>query len=350
GLSSTEDTAWAVRKALERIAAERPLVVVIDDLNWGETTFIELVEHVADLSRGAPILLICMARPELLDLRPAWGGGKVNATSVLLEPLSDDETEELMESFAGSQLDERTGQRILRAAEGNPLFVEEMLAIVGENGHAELDMPPSIHALLAARLDRLRDGERQVIERAAVEGRVFHRGAVVELAPEPLRQEVSGHLLALVRKELVQPGESSFPDDDAYRFRHLLIRDAAYESLPKEARAELHARFAAWLERRDGADEIVGYHLEQAYRYRTELGPLTDDARAVGREAAARLGEGGRRARSRGDSPGAANLLRRAVNALDPESAERADLLPDLVGPRAESGAFDESRSILWRD
>jgi len=347
GLSSTEDTAWAVRTALERLAAERPLVVVIDDLHWGESTFVELVEHVADLSRGAPILLICIARPELLDLRPAWGGGKVNATSVLLEPLSEDEAGELIENLAGRLLDERAVQRILRASEGNPLFVEEMLAIVDEDGDAELDVPPTIHALLAARLDRLSDGERQVLERAAVDGRVFHRSAVVELAEKPLRQEVTRHLVALVRKELVEPAKSGFDGEDAFRFRHELMRGAAYESLPKEARAELHARFAPWLERREGTEEIVGYHFEQAFRYRAELGPLTKDARALGREAAARLGEGGRRARSRGDGLAAAKLLRRAVAALDPDSPERFDLVPDLLGSLAESGAFDEARAML---
>jgi len=294
--SSPEEIAWAVRKLFEAAAARRPLVVVFDDLHWGEPVFLDLVEHVADFSRDAPILLLCMARPELLDRRSAWGGGKLNATNVLLEPLSTDETEELIERLlSGAQIDRSLRGRILEAAGGNPLFVGEMLAMLTErsdgNGSAEIAVPPTIQALLASRLDQLDDAERRVLERGAVEGQVFHRGAVVALAPD--EGQVDGRLMMLVRKDLVRPEKSLLAGDDAFRFRHLLVRDAAYDALPKATRAELHERFADWLEQNAPQlvelDEIVGYHLEQAYTYRSELGPLDDAARALAPRAAERL-------------------------------------------------------------
>src|SRR6266540_2421000 len=273
-LSYGEGIAWAFRKLLEARAAKRSVVVVFEDVHWGEPTFLDLVEHVADLSRDAPILLLCIARPELLDSRSAWGGGKLNATNVLLEPLGPEESAELIESLAGAIPDDLR-QRILEAAGGNPLFVEEMLAIVPEHG-GDVVVPPTIQALLAARLEQLDPADRGVLERGSVEGQVFHRGAVAALAPE--EAQVDGRLITLVRKDLVRPEPPLLPDDDAYRFRHLLIRDTAYEALPKAVRARLHERFAVWLEVHGAdlveLDEILGYHLEQAYRYRLELGPL----------------------------------------------------------------------------
>ena len=315
--SSPAEIAWAFRKLLESRAAETPLVVVFDDCHWGEPAFLDLVEHVADLSRDAPILLLCMARPELLDVRPAWGGGKLNATNVLLEPLAPEESELLL-----GELDERIDPdlrgRILEAAGGNPLFVEEMVAMAEAGG--EVVVPPTIQALLAARLDQLEPAERGVLERGAVEGLVFHRGSVAALAPD--EPTVDGRLITLVRKDLVRPEPPVIRDDEAYRFRHLLIRDTAYEALPKAIRAELHERFATWLEGHGAdlveLDEIVGYHLEQAFRYRTELGPLDDPARSIGERAAARLTRGAERAAERGDVQAVRALRGRVVDLLPP--------------------------------
>ncbi len=211
-----DEIAWAFRKLLESRAAELPLVVVFDDVHWGEPAFLDLVEHVADLSRGAPILLLCMARPELLDRRPSWGGGKLNATNVLLEPLASGEAAELIDELT-SEIPADLRERILDAAEGNPLFVEEMVAMVSEDGD-EVVVPPTIQALLAARLDQLEPAERGVLERGAVEGLVFHRGAVAALAPE--EPQVDGRLVTLVRKDLVRPEQTVLADDEAYRFRH----------------------------------------------------------------------------------------------------------------------------------
>ena len=158
-------------------------------------------------------------------------------------------------------------ERIAHAAGGNPLFISEMLAMAAEE--TEVEVPPTLKALLAARLDQLDDAERRVLERGSVEGEVFHRGAVQALAPE--ETQVTTRLAALVRHQLVRPERAQLPGDDGFRFRHLLIRDAAYDALPKPSRAELHERFADWLDEHGDElvelDEIVGYHLEQAYRY-----------------------------------------------------------------------------------
>src|SRR4051794_1008052 len=319
--ASPDEIAWAFRKLLESRAADRPLVVVFDDVHWGAPAFLDLVEHVADLSRGAPILLLCMARPELLDTRPSWGGGKLNATNVLLEPLASGEAGELIDSLA-SEIPPDLRDRILDAAEGNPLFVEEMVAMTSEDGEGEIVVPPTIQALLAARLDQLEPAERSVLERGAIEGLIFHRGGVAVLSPD--ESAVDGRLVTLVRKDLLRPDQPLLTGDDAYRFRHQLIRDTAYDALPKAVRADLHERFAVWLEEHGAAlvelDEILGFHLEHAYRYRLELGPLDPHAadRAKRRGAAA----GRRRARA-----GASRLRRRRKPASPrsgPDSGGRA--------------------------
>jgi class 3 adenylate cyclase/tetratricopeptide (TPR) repeat protein len=343
---SPEEIAWAFRKLLEARAAERPLVVVFDDLHWGEPTFLDLVEHVADLSRDAPILLLCMARPDLLDARPAWGGGKLNATTALLEPLAPQETAALVDLLAGGA-DEGLRGRILAAAGGNPLFVEEMVAMAAESGD-EVAVPPTIQALLAARLDQLATAERDVLERGAVEGQVFHRAAVAALANGG---SIDGELVALVRKDLVRPEQPLLPDDDAYRFRHLLIRDTAYEALPKATRAELHERFADWLSVHGQSlvelDEILGYHLEQAYRYREELGPLDDRATALAEQAATRLLAGADHGLERGDVPAVVGLLTRALALLPPADPRAPAAQLELARAVAEQGDLERAVSLL---
>jgi hypothetical protein len=304
--AAPDQIAWGFRKLLEQKAQERPLVCLLDDLHWAEETLLDLVEHVADLSRDAPLLLLCMARPELLERRPSWGGGKWNATTVLLEPLDAAQTEKLLSELGG--VSDELRERIVQVAEGNPLFLEEMLALVRDSGGAGVEVPPTIQALLAARLDQLDPGERSVLERASVEGRTFHRGAVAALADGD--GAVDQRLVALVRKELVRPDRAQLPGDDAYRFRHLLIRDAAYEALPKATRADLHRRFAAWLEIHGQElvelEEILGYHLEQAALYLAQLG---EDDPVLAQAAGEHLGLAGRRAAWRGDFSAAVGLL-----------------------------------------
>jgi class 3 adenylate cyclase/tetratricopeptide (TPR) repeat protein len=349
--TSPAETQLAFRRLLEERAALRPQVVVIDDLQWAEPVFVDLVEHVADLSRGAPIFLLCVARTELLDVRPDWGGGKVNATSLLLEPLDEQGCAELMERLASeAPLDTGLRDKIAVASGGNPLFVEEMLAMVREQGGAgEIAVPPTIHALLQARIDSLDGDVRMVMERGAVEGEVFHRGTVSELSPEPVRDGVEAHLATLVRKELIRSAPPMFPSDEGFRFRHLLIRDAAYEALPKATRAELHERFADWLSSHDlvERDEIVGYHLEQAHRYRSELDAADPVLPELARRASEHLGVSGRAALDRADYNAGRSLLRRAVAILPLGDDRRHVLAPDLAFALWESGELGEATVIL---
>jgi len=350
--SSPAETQLATRALLEERAGERPLVLVIDDLHWAEEPMLDLVEHVVDWSRAAPILLLCVARPELLGVKAGWGGGKLNATSVLLEPLPDDEARLLADGLLTDvELDDDTRARILTTADGNPLFLEEMAALARE-ARGTVDVPPTIRALLQARLDALNDDERVVVERGAVEGQVFHRGAVTALAPATPVVDVPGQLLSLVRKEVVRPDRAVIAGDDAFRFRHLLIRDTAYEALPKAVRAELHERFADWLEANVELveqDEIVGYHLEQAALYRAELDPGDPAGAAVARRAAECLATAGRAASARGDLHATRNLLRRAL-ALFQDRGDRRRVIPDLVDVLIEERddvRFEETAALL---
>ena len=306
-VTSAEEIAWAFRKTLEYAAADRPLVVVFDDIQWGEETFLDLVEHVALLSSGASILLFCMARPELAERRPAW------PVTLRLEPLSGENVDELIpERIAGEPR-----QRIARAAGGNPLFVEEMLAMASV-AEGEVVVPPTLRALLAARLDQLETAERSVLERGAIEGEIFHRGAVQALTLEDV--QVTPRLAALVRKALIRSDNTQLRGEDAFRFRHILIRDTAYDALPKATRAELHQRFASWLEEHGTElvelDEILAYHLEQACRYRAELGMFPDEELAAA--ARRRLMAGGHRAALRQDYGAAVRMLERAAALVPP--------------------------------
>jgi class 3 adenylate cyclase/tetratricopeptide (TPR) repeat protein len=339
--ASADEIAWGFRKLLEQEAQSQALVCVLDDLHWAEETLFELIEHVADLSRDAPILLLCLARPELLERRASWGGGKWNASTVLLEPLDAGETEQLLSELGTVPLELR--ERIVEVAEGNPLFLEEMLALVRESGGASVEVPPTIQALLAARLDQLDPTERSVLEHGSVEGRTFHRGAVAALADDD--GDVDRRLVALVRKELVRPDRGQLADDDAYRFRHLLIRDAAYDALPKGTRADLHRRFAVWLEQHGQSlvevEEILGYHLEQAAVYLSELGRPEPE---LARRAAEHLAVSGRRALSRDDREAAQALLQRAVELEgDPDIHLLVNLAQSHRDPRVSAALMDDA-------
>jgi class 3 adenylate cyclase/predicted negative regulator of RcsB-dependent stress response len=371
---AAEDAQWGVRKLFELLAREEPTVLVFEDIHWAEPALLDLIEHLADWSRDAPLLILCVARPELLDLRSGWGGGKLNATTILLEPLAADEVSRLVDNLLGrADIPADARHRIMQAAEGNPLFVEEMLGMLIDDGLlrfddgtwravedlAQIAVPPTIQLLLAARLDRLDAEERAVIERGAVEGKVFHSGAVTTLAPESLRPRVPSRLLALVRKELIRPDRAEFTGEDAFRFRHLLIRDAAYQAMSKEQRADFHERFASWLERVAGDrvaeyEEILGYHLEQAHRFRTELGKSDGHTAELGRAAANRLLASAERARERSDLAGAERLLRSAIEVSDGAARSRASFELSLslidafdfpAGAEAAERAIDLARA-----
>jgi class 3 adenylate cyclase/tetratricopeptide (TPR) repeat protein len=362
-----EELFWAARRLFEVLAAERPLLVVLDDIHWADATLLDLIEHLADWSRDAPILTVASARPELLEERPTWGGGKLNATSMLLEPLGTAASEELVDNLVGAEvLPARTRAAITAAAEGNPLFVEEMLGVLVDdgvlrrvNGRWEagteiqsVHVPPTINALLTARLDRLERGERAVAQVASVVGRVFDRDSVEALMPgQNGDAPVQSTIMALVRKDLVRPDRAVLHRSEGFRFRHVLIRDAAYEGLPKEERSRLHVALADWLERISGERkgeylEIIGYHLEQAYRYRQDLGQIDPDDVWIASRAAELLAMAAGQAIARTDVPATVSLLTRATALQASDDPRRIRLLPELARAIAEVDA-DRGRATF---
>jgi class 3 adenylate cyclase/tetratricopeptide (TPR) repeat protein len=346
----SEEIFWAVRKLFEALAHERPLLVVLDDIQWAEVTFLDLIKHVRATSKGFPIVLLCLSRPDIIDFHPSWTAPTANAGSLYLGPLSDHESDALIQLLiAGSALEADARARIVKAAEGVPLFVEQMLAMLGEHGDSgEFMVPPSVHALLAARLERIPMNERTVLERASIEGQVFHREPLCELSPDYTRANIDAHLMALVRRELIRPDQSMFAGDSAFRFHHLLVRDVTYEGILKEVRADLHERFADWLEAHAAEfEEIDGYHLEQAFRYRATLGRVAEGERRLAIRAGERLGTAGRRAFTRGDMSAAANLLGRAVSLLPPDEPVRLEMLTKLGSAFARVGQLNRADGVL---
>jgi tetratricopeptide (TPR) repeat protein len=344
GAASSEELFWAVRRLFEALARRRPLLVVLEDVHWAEPTLLDLVEHVSRWGRDTPILFLCVARPELLEDRPQWEG-----VLVRLEPLSAGEATQLLDALdiAGVLSADLRG-RVTEVAQGNPLYTEQLFAMLAEEARATAELvalPPTIQALLAARLDRLDPFEREVIERAAVVGKEFWPGAIAAL--EGGNEDLGATLLALVRREFVEPATSSFPGEDGFRFRHALTRDAAYAGIPKRTRADLHEGFAGWLEVHGGRDELRGYHLEQTYRYREELGSLDNHTRSLGERAGELLTDAGERALARDDVPAAVNLLERGAALLPRTGDSRGYVLLDLAIALMRSGAFAAAEGAL---
>jgi len=346
-----QETFWAVRKVCEALARQRPLVLCFEDIHWAEPTFLDLIQYLAGWVRDAPILLMCLARPDFIDERPTWLSGQENAASLTLTPLSMPESDAMLHAL-GITGDPR--DRIAEAAEGNPLYVEQMAAMVAEGGYGDgmFSIPPTIQALLAARLDRLDPNERATIERAAVCGKEFWLDAVIDLSAPDEQNRIGATLLALVRKELIRPHRSSARPDDAFRFAHVLIRDAAYAGIPKQARATLHERFAVWLEAVAGEqaaeyEELLGYHLEQSFHYRLELATVDEPSRVIGVHAASRLAAAGRRALARSDIPAAVNLLERSISLLATADPTAPQPLLDLGTALREGGDLTRADAMF---
>jgi class 3 adenylate cyclase/tetratricopeptide (TPR) repeat protein len=362
-----EETFWAARRLFETLAAERPLIVLVDDIHWAEQTFLDLIRYVVD-STEAPLAFVCSSRRELLEEHPDWGQEREHTRTIVLEPLSDEESGVVVQNLLGSSaVDDTARAKIIEAAAGNPLYVEQMLSMLVDDGSLQqgsdgrwiltsgltaLTIPPSISALITARLDRLGPTERTVIEHGAVFGQIFFRGAIEDLAPEPIREHVGGSLVSLVRKELIRQEDSLFAGHEAFRFVHILIKDAAYHGLLKRARAELHEGFVDWLERVTPEraleyEEIRGYHLEQAYLILTGLAPLDDHANGLGLRGAEYLSSAGHRALARGDLHAAANLLQRAAALFPPGDQRRLRHLLEAGEAHIELGEFAIAETLL---
>lgn len=366
------DTAWALRRMLEILARRKPVVVLIEDLQWAEPTLMDTLESIAESSRESPIMLVCMARPdELYERRKHWPEGRLNATTIFLEPLNKAESEQLVDHLLGSRgLDPDALAHITYQAQGYPLMLEEVIAThiernvlrlldgrwISTRDLTEESAPPTIHALLEARLDRLEERDRKVLELAAIVGEQFHDSDIAALSPEIPRTELTTRLYALSRKELIQPAHPvaaplTAESGEGFRFRHITMRTVAYERMTESVRGEYHEKFADWLERTAGErisqfDELMCLHLYQAYRYRQKLGPLDEQGRALAVRAGERFAAAGERAALRGDIKLTSTWLGRAAALLPAEDPERLRLLPGLADAVQSKGDLKRAMEV----
>jgi class 3 adenylate cyclase/tetratricopeptide (TPR) repeat protein len=317
-------TAW--RRFFEAMAAQRPLVLVFEDIHWADDGLLDFVDHLVDWASGVPILVACTARPELLERRPGWGGGKLNATTLSLSPLSDAETAQLLAALLDQPLLEASTQkRLLAHAGGNPLYAEQyaQMHAEGRNG-GELPVPESVQGIIAARLDLLQHEEKQLLQDASVLGKVFWLGG---LADRRTRAAAEQHLHALERKGFVQRArQSSVADEAEYAFGHVLVRDVAYGQIPRAARAEKHRRSAEWIEslgRPEDHAEMLAHHYLSALELSRAAGESTRDIEERGRQALEGAGE---RALALNAYPAAARFYETALELWPIDSHERARL------------------------
>ena len=343
---SPDETAWAFRRLFDVLAAERPLVVILDDIHWADPLLLDLIEYVGTFSVARPILLLAAARPDLFDTRPGWSAPRDNAQQLRLAPLSNSEVEGLLADVAGLGLDAEARRRIVDTSGGVPLFVEQMAAFDAESESAGTDVPPTIRALLAARVDRLPPRERTVLEHAAIQGPVFRRDTLAELMPIEARDAIGASLMSLVRRDFVRP-EQPTDGHDTFGFNHALIRDAVYDQMPRRSRAALHEHYAAILENGpDRSDEVVGRHLEQAYRERAALGESGPEISDLARRAGIALAAAGRKATARKESGRAVDLLSRASDLLSADQRTRVTMLPYLIDALVEEADLEAANSV----
>jgi DNA-binding SARP family transcriptional activator/tetratricopeptide (TPR) repeat protein len=356
--TTLEEGFWGVRRLCEQLARPRPLVLVFEDVHWAETTMLDLIEYIADNAREAPILLLCLARHELLDQRPRWGGGKLNAASVTLEPLAGAESRALADWLIRDLGAAQAARApVVETARGNPLFTEQLVAMLAD-GQWDRDEPPlpdTIEALLAARLDLLGPAERITLEYAAALGDSFPAAPLAQLAPPDLRTTLPRHLAALVRKELLRPAHLLAGGEDGYRFRHILVREAAYRRLPKHVRADLHERYADWLESASdlemsgGRAELLGFQLERAHAYRRQLRPADPHILLLAGRAAAHLTTAGAEAFARTDFRAVDQLLARATALMASDDPRRPALLYDRGSSLFMLGRVADADAVLAR-
>jgi class 3 adenylate cyclase/tetratricopeptide (TPR) repeat protein len=322
GERNQQEIAWAASEWAEKLAEPQPLVLVFEDIHWAEDALLELIEHMSTWVKNVPILLLCLARPELLDLRPGWSGGRVRATAIELEPLGRTDSEAMIEALLDGELGSGARQALLDKTEGNPLFVEETVRMLSEANGAGIErIPDTLQALIAARIDHLPPGGKELLQGAAVMGRIFWKGALGDLVLEGT--DIDPLLEDLHLREFVLPeARSTISGEDAFKFKHVLIREVAYGGLSKAARAGYHQRFAEWLRKRAGEEllEVRAYHLDHATALLAELDGSPPAKLAT--EAAAALEEAGRRALAREANATARKLLVRAVE-LEPTVERR---------------------------
>ena len=340
----------ALRRFFEALAREQPVVVIFEDVHWAQPTLLDLIEYLAEWARQA-VFLLCLARPELLEERSTWAGSNSNTMSLALEPLGPEDTEKLIaDRLMGRTLPPETVVRVTEASQGNPLFVEQLLAALKEKGN--LAVPPSVQALLAARLDRLGPAERDLIRTASLIGADFSVEALMALLPEEARPFAGRHLRALERKQLVRPSELASTGEETFGFCHVLVQMAAYRSMTRETRSELHERFAGWLEGEaakgtPGFEEVVGYHLEQAHGERRLLGLFDAHSRALAERAGEWLAGAGLHAFGRFDVAAAENLWSRAKSLLPPDHTELPQVRRYLVEAYQVLGRHADADAIL---
>jgi tetratricopeptide (TPR) repeat protein len=339
GASAPGEAFWAVRRFLEAYAADGPVVVALDDIHWAEPTLLDLVEYLGEWGEG-PLLVVCAARRELLETRPGWAGPTSTGFVVELEPLGGDEVSSLITRLSEEPLDPKVEERIVEHAGGNPLFAEQLVALTAEAPELALDdPPPTVEALIASRLDRLDPGELAVVRRASVVGRRFSQAELDDVTPAQEKEQTRRDLAGLSQRALVHPA------NDLFRFHHVLVRDVAYRGIPKVDRADLHELAAKGFDRRDGPDEVVGYHFEQAFGYLKELGRPDDHALELAAAGGERLGRAGIRAWKRADSPAAVNLLTRSLE-LTPAAH---DLACELGLALFVGGRVEEAKTVVAR-
>jgi class 3 adenylate cyclase/tetratricopeptide (TPR) repeat protein len=345
--SVAQELRWGFRRYFERRAGNGPVTLIFDDLHWAEPALLDLVEYVAEWSR-APVVLLCAARPELRERRPAWGGGLLNAAAIGLDPLTIDESARLVrELLSVETLSDELRTQVISRSGGNPLFVEELLRMLVDAGHLDqragnwfaptrlesLLLPPTLRGIIAARLDQVPQATKRVLQRASVVGKVFWTDAVQ--AQGDLDESVDALFLDAARRDLVSELDERGPAGGrAFTFKHILIRDVAYEAIPKRERYHLHDRYGRWLERTSAGrpseySEIVAYHSEQAFLLAHELGEA--HAAELGPRALEHLLSAGRAARRRAETPAAYALYSRALAVANSFDAPRALWLEALA-------------------
>jgi class 3 adenylate cyclase len=354
------DASWAVRRLFETLSGDPPLVVIVDDVHWAEEPMLDIMDAVADRFRG-PLLVLCLARPELLDHRPTWGAGKPHTVTTTLPPLGRPDARRLAEGLLADAPD-AVLDRVCETAEGNPLFLEQLTAMLADRGSLvegrwrggvggaedEIEIPTTVQALLAARLDDLDPSARAILEHASVEGRRFREAVVRALAPETADGALDERLVALERRGLVEPEDEGA---GRWRFAHALIAEAAYRGIPKELRATLHEALASWILAEEAeqpdADESAARHLERAFRLREELGLRDETSLSIAERAGLLFADAGARAFAGVDLIAARDLLARAARLLPPDSPRRLDLLPNLGVALTETGRPEETEALL---